>query len=169
VILETGHLTPMTWQVKEARGYADESFCTMSSKVFCGNLPKVAGLHMADQPVLLKLRNVGPHEDPWVSGRPEEAPQDRRAIFWMLEGKSPLHLHVGTQAARLSPGDWVLFDDSIMHSVVCASPWRGAAFQLTPRVQRPISLPTAGALFSESDLCLLTKNKQRCIAGCAGT
>ena len=136
MIFVSGHLLPTSAQIKHAREYADESFCTNCSKEFMNSFPNVEGWEAAtDRAILLKLRNVEPHSDPWVSNGNEPI-RYRRAVFWLLEGGGqsafgcPLIFGCGDQHVKMKPGDFVVFDDRIDHWVMSEKKWRGAAVQL---------------------------------------
>jgi hypothetical protein len=137
VILATGHLNPERFQIDEGRLKADGSFCSCSSEKFMSNFPQFEGFTSAnDAPILLKLRNVEPHDDPWVG--PGKEPRTRRAVFWLLEGGGstsstftcPVIFGCGRQFKSMKPGDFVVFNDRITHWVMSEKLWRGAAVQL---------------------------------------
>jgi len=135
MIFNTGHLKPEKFQLHEARAKADESFCNCSSAEFMSNFPVFDGWKPENEsPILLKLKNVEPHSDPWV-GRSKE-PRARRAIFWLLEGGGQngfgykLIFGCGAKHIKMVPGDFVVFNDRIDHWVMSEKLWRGAAIQL---------------------------------------
>lgn len=139
MIFGTGFLKPTREQIDEVRVKSDDSFCVGSSESFMANFPSFEGFEPADQSaILLKLRNVEPHEDPWVANT--SAPRSRRSIFWVLEGGGqegrfswPLIFGAGGKTLRMKPGDFVVFNDAKEHWVMSTKLWRGAAIQLRPR------------------------------------
>lgn len=135
MILASGHLKPEKFQIDEARVKADESFCTSSSAEFMKNFPVFEGWKPANEsPILLKLKNVEPHDDPWVGDGRE--PRARRSIFWLLEGGGQrafgqkLIFGCGAKHIKMGPGDFVVFNDRIDHWVMSEKIWRGAAIQI---------------------------------------
>jgi mannose-6-phosphate isomerase-like protein (cupin superfamily) len=136
MILSSGFLQPQRFQIDEARVKADESFCALSSKTFLNNFPVFPGWENAEESVtLLKLKNVTPHNDVWVSRGSQ--PRVRRAIFWLLEGggQSSFGQHLifgcGRKHVTMKPGDFVVFNDNVDHWVMSEKLWRGAAIQLS--------------------------------------
>lgn len=151
MIYESGHLKPTRSQVTYLRVYADESFCETPDGRFDYNIPCPEGYEFDESTVtLITLKNVEPHDDPWVGMDPPgwnrgqedpptgwtyDGPVDRRAVFWVadLPRHQELFLHVGTMAKRMRAGDWVIFDDRILHSVISNRKWYGCAYQLIPK------------------------------------
>lgn len=148
MICGTGNLMPHRLQLAHARKFADDSFCTSITDEF-NNLPipKIEGFENSGSGVLLRLRNVEPHEDPWVEN--SSAPRARRALFWLME-TSPLQRGSGFSQTRLGgvwfgcgdkqikmqAGDWVLFNDAKKHWVMSDHIWRGASWQLQKAVTK---------------------------------
>ncbi len=129
MILAQGTLTPLKSQLKELRAWADESFCTTASKEFASHFPGFRGFTNDQLPILLKLKNCEPHDDPFLG----EEPPVRRAIFWLMEGGSHrFYFGCGGKHIKMQPGDFVVFDDSIVHWVMSEKQWRGSASQLRP-------------------------------------
>lgn len=135
MILETGFLRPTREQIQHLRKNADESFCATSSENFVrAGFPLTYGWINAESTVtLLKLKNVEPHDDPWVSRGAE--PRARRSIFWLMEGGQThsgegIFFGCGRTSMRLKPGEFVVFNDKITHWVMSNRIWRGAAIQL---------------------------------------
>lgn len=134
MIHHIGFMPPTKAQLVELRRWADESFCTNSTKEFMHCFPSFDGWELAeDTATLLRLKNVEPHDDPWVSRGP--APRVRRALFWLMEGGGSysgegVFFGCGKAVKRLKPGDFVVFDDSKTHWVMSDRFWRGAAIQL---------------------------------------
>lgn len=150
MIYESGHQKPTSAQLAYVRSEADESFCSSASSEFDMRIPCPTGYVFDPRTItLLTLKNVEPHDDPWVGadapgwnrGREDpppgwtyDGPVNRRAMFWVvsLPRFQELFLHVGTMAKRMRAGDWVMFDDRILHSVISNRKWYGCAYQLTP-------------------------------------
>lgn len=137
MIIQTGFLQPTKAQLLQARKRADSSFCTLSDDDFVQHFPTFDGWQRADRgTTLIKMKNVEPHDDPWVNGADE--PRARRAIFWLLEGRSNYgrsHIYFGcgkSPIITMKPGDFVIFNDKITHWVMSDRQWIGAASQLQP-------------------------------------
>ena len=144
MIFEQAHHRVHSAQLAEAKAKADESFCRQSSEDFMVGAPKIIGYVPAmKDATLLKLRNVEPHDDPWVGYEPHpfypevhgidwtmDGPKNRRAVFWLLHSPKPIHLVCGGQARCLKTGDYVVFNDSLMHCVLAERTWIGAAWQI---------------------------------------
>lgn len=142
MIHDKGNLRPSLEQVAHACRTADDSFCQKSKPEFNVDIPKIDGFEYAGDAVLLRLRNVEPHNDPWVSNGND--PRVRRAVFWLLHisgGKNQnrgynqtklddVWLGCGKDKIKMRVGDWVLFDDSKDHWVMSDHIWRGASWQL---------------------------------------
>ncbi len=134
MILHTGYLKPTKEQLVLARKNADSSFCALAGEAFMSDFPTFEGWQNATPtPVLLKLKNVEPHDDPWVSNGSE--PRARRAIFWLLEGGKTYHgarifFGCGGQVIQMKAGDFVVFNDKKTHWVMSDRQWIGASMQL---------------------------------------
>lgn len=143
MIHDKGFLSITEAQRAEIMKNADESFCVRSSKGFNELKPKIDGWEYAGDAVLLRLRNVEPHDDPWVSDGPD--PRYRRALFWLMGESKRLKtgqarfnqlrcdgiwFGCGKDQIKLKPGEWVLFDDSKKHWVMSDYIWRGASWQM---------------------------------------
>ena len=96
--------------------------------------PTFEGFRPADKfALLLRLKNVEPHNDPWVGMGSE--PRKRRAIFWLLNGgrssnRRIVHFGCGGKIVTMRPGDFVVFNDARTHWVMSGRVWYGAAAQL---------------------------------------
>lgn len=139
MILETGFLRPTREQLQHLHKNADESFCATSSENFIkAGFPVFNGWVNAEgTATLLRLKNVEPHDDPWVSRGAE--PKVRRAIFWLMEGGftysgEGVFFGCGRATRRIKPGEFVVFNDSTTHWVMSNKTWRGAAIQLRKAV-----------------------------------
>jgi hypothetical protein len=150
MIYESGHQKPTKRQLAHVREEADDSFCqTPSSERFDYAIPCPPGYTFEENTVtLLSLKNVEPHEDPWVGSIPSyvgdhvlppgwthDGPEGRRAMFWVVDLPKfhELFLQCGAQAKRMRAGDWVVFDDRVLHCVLSTRKWYGCAYQLIPR------------------------------------
>ena len=120
------HPVPRT-SLAEARKWADDSFCTSCSAGFMSGVPTWEQRE-ADNAILLKAKNVEPHNDPWVGRTEEPLTADRRSIFWFLKGS--LIIQVANDYTSMSAGDFIVFNDSLVHSVQSKVTWLGAAWQL---------------------------------------
>jgi hypothetical protein len=149
MIYESGHHAPTRQQIAHVRDQADESFCQTPSGTFDFNIPCPAGFSFDRSTVtLLTLKNVEPHDDPWVGATPHwqrgseepppgwtyDGPVERRAMFWVVDLPKfhDMFLQVGLVAKRMRAGDWVMFDDRILHCVLSSRKWYGCAYQLMP-------------------------------------
>ena len=136
MIFDAGSLTPLKRQVALIKEYADESFCTNVPEDF-GPVPLIAGYTFCQRELTaLSLKNVEPHDDPWVGDHQdddgEDGPDGRRAMFWILKAPEDLFLQCGTMSSRMKSGSWVMFDDRILHGVYSTKKWFGLAWQLRP-------------------------------------
>lgn len=126
---------PHVEQIKEVSKWGDDSFCVACSPRFESlGVPCVPFEEVTYNPeqrgILLSLKNVHPHDDPWV-GNYEIEPKERLAIFWVLKCGSPIWFGVvGHEPRQMSSGDYVVFDDSQTHFVIADKKWHGVAWQL---------------------------------------
>ena len=142
MIFETGHFDPSLEQVAHALKHSDDSFCVQSSEGFNKSIPNTGEWKIVNKGILLRLRNVEPHDDPWVSDGSN--PQVRRALFWLIHvsGRNvqrrfynqtkvdDVWFGCGKSQIKMKVGDWALFDDSKKHWVMSDHIWRGASWQL---------------------------------------
>lgn len=135
MIFETGTQHPTSAQRRMVRAIADGSFTATLPQDFgrvpCGGSWK----HDATTGIALRMRCVEPHQDDWVGA----GKYTRRyaAVFWLVDMPTSevLILQVGTVAQRMKPGDFVVFKDSVLHSVISKRVWRGCAYQARPNAQ----------------------------------
>ena len=139
MIHHLGFMPPSRAQLAELRKLADDSFCVTSTLEFMKPcFPAVDGwVNAEDTATLLRLKNVEPHDDPWVSRGAE--PKVRRSIFWLMEGGftysgEGVFFGCGRATRRIKPGEFVVFNDSTTHWVMSNKTWRGAAIQLRKAV-----------------------------------
>jgi hypothetical protein len=130
MIYSSGTQSALAQQKKTLAQIADGSFCVNLPSDF-GALPVPTGWQICDRTAIaLRLNHVEAHEDTFVGVGPE--PARRAAIFWLVSlPRSSLILHAGTDSMRMIEGDWVLFDDAVMHSVYSTKIWRGCSFQVS--------------------------------------
>ena len=124
MILETGTQTPTAAQRRMVREIADDSFSRTLPQTFgsapCGSKWK----QDATTGIALRMRCVEPHQDEWVGAGKQ--PRRYAAVFWLVDMPKfeDLILQVGTVAHRMWPGDFVVFKDSVLHSVFAKRVWR---------------------------------------------
>jgi hypothetical protein len=134
MIFERGFQKPTAYQRRIVRCIADDTFTTRLPPDFFGkgDVPERAGW-MVDKSsaVALRLRYVEPHNDEWAGGWP--MPRRYSAMFWLVDlPRSTIVLHVGNMSQQMQEGDYVVFDDQVMHSLFSSKTWRGCAFQMVP-------------------------------------
>ena len=74
----------------------------------------------------LQGKSVGPHIDPdFIEAKVV------RSMFWVTKKKTkhPIYLQVGNEHTHINEHDFVVFDDSILHSVSSDGEWEGIAIQ----------------------------------------
>jgi hypothetical protein len=131
MIYLTGNMRPTPRQRRIVRQIADDSFTRQVPADF-GPIPCASDSWVPDlsSMVALRMKCVDPHTDDWVG----EGNKPRRyiAVFWVIQmpGISELILQVGSAAQRMYVGDFIAFDDSVMHSVHAKQYWRGVAYQM---------------------------------------
>ena len=122
---------PTVAQRKYLRKWADNSFCVTAPDDF--GVPEVRGYKPDPGTITaLSLKNVQPHDDPWVGKQPEPEGDDRRSVFWLVDfpENEILYLQVGTEFKAMRRYEYVVFDDSVLHSVQANRKWWGVAYQL---------------------------------------
>jgi hypothetical protein len=130
MIFETGSQQPTPAQRRTVREIADDSFIRTLPADFgdvpCGSKWK----HDETTGIALRMRCVEPHSDDWVGTGKQ--PRRYAAVFWVVEMPKfeDLILQVGGVAKRMRQGDFVVFKDSVLHSVFARRVWRGCAFQV---------------------------------------
>ena len=117
-------------RVREVRAVANGTFCAVLPDAF-GCPPRAfVGGELLTGALALKFKNVAPHTDPYV-GNGEE-PDAYFALFWLVD--IPQHewlwLQVGNESVQMRQGDFVVFDDQVMHSVQSSRQWFGCAWQI---------------------------------------
>ena len=135
MIFETGTQHPTPAQRRMVREIADDSFTTTLPQDF-GSVPcGGAWRHDATTGIALRMRCVEPHQDDWVGAG--KKPRRYAAVFWLVDMPKfeDLILQVGTVSHSMRPGDFVVFKDSVLHSVFAKRVWRGCAYQVRPNVR----------------------------------
>ena len=132
MIIQTGHMEPTPAQRRMIREHGDDQFMGRLPADF-GRVPMFEGWAPdAESMVAMKMRCVGPHKDGWVGSHPD--PRRYLSVFGLT--KAPIgtdfHLHVRNEQIRMTAGQWVLFNDRLMHSVVAHRLWHGVAYQMRP-------------------------------------
>ena len=123
--------------VKHAKQHADDSFCCPlhQDDYEFGLLPKLPEglIYSGRSGMLLKLRNCEPHTDFQV-GEDEEGYVYVGACFGLLQGKAVLQ--VNDSWIKMQAGDWVLFDDTKLHSVQADRLWIGTSVQVLRKLNK---------------------------------
>ena len=131
MIYLTGNMRPTPRQKRIVRQIADDSFTRQVPADF-GPVPSTSENWVPDlsSMVALRLKCVDPHVDDWVGEG--GCPDKHLAAFWVIQmpGISELILQVGNAAHRMCEGSFIVFDDSVMHSVHAKQYWRGVAYQM---------------------------------------
>lgn len=108
---------------------ADDSFTAVLPDDF-GTLP-LAEIFCANREtaIALSLKCVKPHTDDWLASASQ--PKARAALFWLVSipNGETLDLQVGNSFCTLGAGECVIFDDSLVHSVISDRKWIGCAVQ----------------------------------------
>lgn len=81
--------------------------------------------------VMLKLRNCEPHTDFYV-GENVAGYQYVGTSFGLVHGKGIIQ--VANDYMHLAAGDWILFDDTKLHSVQSDKTWVGVSVQVLQKV-----------------------------------
>ena len=123
--------------VKHAKKHADGSFCCPlhQDDYEFGLLPVLpAGLiYCGNSGMLIKLRNCEPHTDFQV-GESIDGYKYVGACFGLLQGKAVLQ--VSDSWVKMQAGDWVLFDDTKLHSVQADRLWTGTSVQVLRKLNK---------------------------------
>jgi len=133
MIYEMGRQMPTPAQRRILREIADDSF-TMSLPIDFGNVPcgEKWKPDMSTSTAIC-MRNVVPHTDDWIGANP--VPRRHANVFWLVDipNREGLYLQVGGVARFMRQGDFVVFKDSVLHSVISDRVWRGCAYQAKPK------------------------------------
>jgi hypothetical protein len=111
---------------------ADESFCAQVA-VGLSDLPEApqGWAYAPETAVALKIKGYcDPHSDDFMGNG--ERPTKHASLFWLFKDTSrrPSHLMAGNQSCKLLPGQWAMFDDSLLHAFLAEGTWIGIAIQL---------------------------------------
>lgn len=82
--------------------------------------------------VVLRGKNIEPHRDSDVGITPKGY-RFWGGVFGLLSGADSITLQVGDASIRMNQGDWVMFDDSILHGVYSDKVWYGLAVQIAKK------------------------------------
>jgi hypothetical protein len=133
MIYEMGRQMPTPAQRRILREIADDSF-TMSLPINFGDVPcgEKWKPEMSTSTAIC-MRNVVPHTDDWIGANP--VPRRHATVFWLVDipNREGLYLQVGGVARFMRQGDFVVFKDSVLHSVISDRVWRGCAYQAKPK------------------------------------
>jgi hypothetical protein len=127
-IIKTGFFQSTRTQRKIIKSLADSSFSRQLPMDFLGKFSFPEYEINNTSGIGLKLKHVEPHEDYWTGcGNPRK----HVAIFWLIECPhgARFQIHIGRQKHRMTQGDFIIFDDRIMHSVYSEKTWIGCAYQ----------------------------------------
>ena len=132
MIIQTGYMQPTAAQRRMIRERGNGDFTGQLPPDF-GPVPTFDGWTPdLESMVPIKMRCVGPHKDGWVGSNP--APRRYLSVFWLTEVPigTDFHLQVRNEQIRMTAGQWVLFNDGLMHSVFAERLWHGVAYQMRP-------------------------------------
>jgi hypothetical protein len=137
MIYEMGRQMPTPAQRRILREIADDSF-TMSLPIDFGNVPCGEKWEPdMSTSTAFRMRNVPPHTDRRSPGDYVgiSRPRNYVAVFWLVDmpNGEGLYLQVGGVARSMRQGDFVVFKDSVLHSVISDRVWRGCAYQARPK------------------------------------
>jgi hypothetical protein len=129
MIYQTGYQKPTAAELRAVKAVADDSFCTNAPSHVVPPCPAPWKFDRLTS-IALRLKTVEPHTDDW-SGSFSNKPRSYAAVFWLMHvnDNDCIYLQIGNTAERLRAGDFVVFDDRIMHSVVARHTWIGCAYQ----------------------------------------
>lgn len=132
MIIQTGYMQPTAAQRRMIRIFGDDQFMGKLPSNF-GPVPMFDGWAPdLESMIAIKMRCVGPHKDGWVGSNP--APRRYLSVFWLTKELigTDFRLHVRNEQIRMTAGQWVLFNDGLMHSVFAERLWHGVAYQMRP-------------------------------------
>ena len=132
MIIQTGYMQPTAAQRRMIREYGDAQFMGHMPPGF-GPVPAFEGWTPdMESMIAIKMCCVGPHKDGWVGSNP--APRRYLSVFWLTKALigTDFRLHVRNEQIKMTAGQWVLFNDGLMHSVYAERLWHGVAYQMRP-------------------------------------
>lgn len=119
-------------KLAEHAKYGDDSFCmTVNGDFYDEFCPLPKGyVYDYQTAIRLKMRNVEPHTDFQLNDTPEGY-EYAGSVFCAMTMRCPyIYLQVGESYVKLSKGQWVMFDDRILHSVIAEKEWSGVSVQV---------------------------------------
>lgn len=137
--LVVGWWQPTTYQVETAWRRGDNSFTRPTDERFDADRPipwGAGGRLWTSYPhqhgALLKMKCVEPHQDPWI-GADADYCGEQLSMFWLLRAGGDVWFSVvGHEPVKMTPGHFVLFDDSVTHHVMSERLWAGVSWQQWP-------------------------------------
>ena len=132
MIIQTGRMEPTPAQRRMIQEHGDDQFMGRLPSDF-GMVPMFDGWTPdLESMIAIKMRCVCPHKDGWVGSNP--APRRYLSVFWLTKALigTDFHLHVRNEQIKMTAGQWVLFNDRLMHSVFAERLWHGVAYQMRP-------------------------------------
>jgi len=134
MIYSTGYQLPTTRQNAHVKNRADGTFASqIKDWTIFDNVPGCE-IGEIESAIALKAKCVEPHTDPWVGYGDE--PKKYLSVFWLIKSSSGLIIQVGNDAKRLLAGEFIVFDDRVMHSVVSKNTWYGMAYQIAQNEEK---------------------------------
>ena len=131
----TAWVPPKLVAFNKRHGRCFEAFCGFEEEAMQLLPPLPEGYIYTDKSTaILKCRNVEPHKDSEVGSKPPKGYRFCGGAFGLLASSGNIVLQVGNDCERLRPGDWVMFDDSILHGVYAERVWYGLALQIAKKV-----------------------------------
>ena len=135
MLIASGNLKPSKEQIARIKGLATNDFTRIvSAEFFQPTLDMMLygekHTEFESNATLVKGKNISPHTDPWCGKYPE--PIERRNLFWLAKYPRDRYLefYYGNDSCRMTGGDWVIFDDSIVHSLISKYTWYGMILEL---------------------------------------
>lgn len=128
VIYNHGNQKPSAFQKRMLKEYADDSFTAVVPESF-GEAPCSIPWELdRSTGVALRMKCVEPHVDEWLG---KLRPIRHAGMFWLVEIAKfqDLFLQVGKEFRPMREGDFVIFNDGVLHSVCSRRIWRGYACQ----------------------------------------
>ncbi|MEK6842743.1 MAG: hypothetical protein AABX84_02910 [Nanoarchaeota archaeon] len=104
---------------------SDENF--IADKEFLLNYPKYKNKICCSEMVFFHEKNVLPHTD----ATENEEIDKLNTLFWLIQGT--LYLQVGESFVKMKSGNFVAFNDGILHSVLADRKWVGTAWSITTK------------------------------------
>ena len=82
--------------------------------------------YVRETAIYLTGKSIEPHKDPNLTGK-----EFTRGMFWVTRKKTKesIYIQVESDSQRIDEGDYVIFDDSLLHCITCDGVWEGIAIQ----------------------------------------